>query len=90
MTKAGSPFIDCLCVVPCGEENGARHFSRGGDAPGFVRWNDRQLLAQVNALGGLETGGKGVRVLGEYIADKICLFSTCGRRFPFGRRGKKH
>ena len=64
-----------MAIVPCEEEEGARRFSRadGSAQAGFVRWNDKKLLAQVFTMAGLAPGGKGVRALGEYIAEENLL-----------------
>ena len=73
-----------MAIVPCGNEEGARKFARGGDTPqaGFVRWNDKKLLEQINTLGGLENSGKGVRVLGEYIEDENLLVYNLKQTIP--------
>ena len=78
-----------MAIVPCGEEAGARKFARGGDTPqpGFVRWNDRKLLDQVNTLGGLDTSGKGVRVMGEYVEDEHLLVFNLKQTIPVRAKG---
>ena len=64
-----------VAIQPTENKEGARYFVRNPDSDkaSFVRWNDKKLLSQILALGGLELYGKTLRVSGEYIQEENVL-----------------
>ena len=77
-----------IAIVPCAEENGARSFARDPEASrsGFVRWNDKRLMAQIVSMGDLSIESHGVRVLGEYIPEENLLVYNLKQTIPLRQK----
>lgn len=73
-----------FAIVPAEEGDGSRSFAKDRSLPraGFVRWNDKRLLAQVTALGSLDLGPNGIRVMGEYIPEENLLVYNLKQTIP--------
>ncbi len=80
-----------LAVMPCSpdEDEEVRDFVRDPDSPnaGFVRWNDKKFLRDVIALGQLDLGEKGVRIMGEYQMENNAIIHDLNKAELITGRG---